>query len=168
MEMTPIEIEDVAKAQLNGEQLHGRNVEAPKMGSLADGDTIRVVGWVVGRSSRALAVEIVHDGTILQSVPVSVQRSDLVEAFPEVPGAEQSGFRTNVAIPNSPEFELLVQAVLHDESRVPLSTIRARQPRGGEEPYEVQYEEQYPESNDPGQPGPLTRFFRQLLGRGDG
>ncbi len=166
--MTPVEIEDVAKAQLNGEQLHGRNVEAPKMGSLADGDTIRVAGWVVGRSSPALAVEIVHDGTILQSVPVRVHRSDLVEAFPKVPGAKQSGFRTNVSIPNSPKFELLVQAVLHDESRVPLGTIRAQQQRGGEEQYEAAFETQHPESSGQGWPGPLTRFIRQLLGRGDG
>jgi hypothetical protein len=158
--MALVEIEDVAKTELDAEQLQGRNIEVPKPGSRADSDTIHVVGWVLGRNSPALTVEVVHDGTVIQSAPIDVRRPDVVAAFPEVPGAEQSGFRTNVTIPDTGENELLVQAVLKDESRVPLGIIRARQSRSGEE--------RYGESSVQDQSGPVTRFLRRVFGRGDG
>jgi hypothetical protein len=165
MELRSIEIVDVAKSRLHPERLHGRNVEAPKVGSQVDSDTIRVVGWVVGRSSPVSVVEIVHDGTILQKVPIDVERPGVAERFPEVPGARQSGFRTKVTIPASSEFDLVVRAILHDESRVQLGTIRAREPDGDEQ-REDHPEEQFVESSGQGKSG-LTAFFRRLLGRGE-
>jgi O-antigen biosynthesis protein len=158
--MTLVEIVDVVKTELDAEQLQGRNIEAPKTGSRIDGDTLLVVGWALGRSSPALTVEIVHDGTVMRSAPIDVQRPDITAAFPEVPGAEQSGFRTTVAIPDTGESELFVQAVLRDESRVPLGVIRAQQRRSSEE--------RYSESSVQDRSGPLTRFFRRVLGRGGG
>jgi hypothetical protein len=165
--MRSIEIVDVIKTRLDPERLHGHNVEAPKVGSQADSETIRVVGWVVGRSSPVSVVEIVHDGTILQKVPIDVERPGVAERYPEVPGAEQSGYRTKVAMPASPEFDLVVRAVLHDESRVPLGTVRALE-QNGEEQREDLPEEEFVESSGRGQSGSLTAFFRRLLGRGDG
>ena len=131
--MSLVEIEDVVKTELEAEQLHGRNIEAPKPGSRVDSGTIHVVGWVLWRNSPALTVEVVHDGTVRQSAPIDVQRPDITAAFPEVPGAEQSGFRTTVAMRDKGESELLVQAVLRDESSVVLDVIRAQQRRGSEE-----------------------------------
>jgi hypothetical protein len=155
-----VEIKDVVKTELDAEQLQGRNIEAPKPGGRVDSTTIHVAGWVLGRNSPALTVEIVHDGTVLQGAPIDVDRPDIVAAFPEVPGAEQSGFRTNVPIPDADEFELLVQAVLQDETTIPLGVIRAQQSRSGEEQYgkSIRHDRQ---------PGPLARFFQRLLGRGD-
>jgi hypothetical protein len=158
--MTLVEIVDVALAELNAEQLQGRNIEVPKTGSWIDSDAIRVAGWVLGRRSPAVAVEVVHVGTVLQSAELDVQRPDVADAFPEVSGAEQSGFRTGVIVPDTGESELLVQAVLQDESRVPPGVIRAGQRRS--------VEEQYSESTVKDQPGPLMRFFRRVLGRGGG
>lgn len=158
--MALVEIEDVVKTELDAEQLQGRNIEAPKPGRRAESDKIHVVGWVVGRNSPALTVEVVHDGTVIQSAPIDVRRPDVVDAFPGVSGAEQSGFRTNVPVPNSGEFELLVQAVFRDEGRVPLGVIRARQGGSGEE--------QFSESKVRERSGSLARFFRQILGRGGG
>ncbi len=158
--MTPIEIVDVVKADLDAGQLRGHNIEAPKPGSRIDNDTIFVAGWVLGQGSPAVTVEVVHDGTVLQSAPIDIRRPDIEVGFPGVAGAEESGFRTAVAAANTGESELLVQAVLQDESRVPLGVIRARQHRRDEE--------QNSESSVQDRPGFLERFFRRLSGRGGG
>ncbi len=166
--MTSVEILDVALSGLDTEHLRGRNIEAPKSQNRINGDSILVVGWVLGRSSPATTVEIVHDGTVLQSAPIDVQRPDVAAAFPDASEAEHGGFRTNVPIPESGEFELLVQAVLQDEDTVPLGLVRARQ-RGGDE-------ETKGESSGQGRSRPPVRertgspegFFRRLFGRGGG
>jgi hypothetical protein len=163
-----VEILDVALTELDAEQLRGRNIEFPKVDSSVDSDTMVVIGWVLGRSSPAVTVEVVHDGAVLQSAPIDVQRQDITDAFPRVPGTQQSGFRTNVAIPNSGEFELLVRTVLQDEETVSLGVIRARQRRRDEEhsnKCSVQgqsgllIQERF---------GPLEKVFRRVLGRGGG
>jgi O-antigen biosynthesis protein len=158
--MTSIEVLDVALSEVDPERLRGRNIEAPTTQSRIDGDTIVVVGWVLGRSSPAVTVEVVHEGKVLQSAPIDVQRPDITDAFPGVPGAQQSGFRTNVAVPNSEEFEFLVRAALQDKETTSLGVIRARLRRSGEE--------QYGESSVQDQSGPLTRLLRGVLGRGGG
>jgi hypothetical protein len=160
--MALIEIVDVDKAELDAEQLRGRNIEDPKPGSQVDGRAIYVAGWVLGRNSPALTVEVVHDGTIIQSAPINVRRPDIVAAFPGVSGAEQSGFRTHVAVPNSGEFELLVQAVLRDEARVPLGVVRARRRRSEESRYSQD------ENNARNKSSFLARFFRRVSGRRGG
>ncbi len=166
--MTSVEIVDVVNADLDAGQLRGRNIEVPKTGSRIDGDTIFVIGWVLGRSSPAVTVEVIYDGKVLQSAPIDVRRPDIAAAFPDASEAELSGFRTTVAIPNTGESELLVQAVLQDEGTIPLGIIRARQRRGDEE--------QYGESSIQDRSGPLVRersgrlerFFRRLSGWGGG
>jgi O-antigen biosynthesis protein len=166
--MALVEILDVALTELDAEQLRGRNIEVPKAESRIDSDTILIIGWVLGRSSLAPTVEVVHDGTVLQGAELDVQRPDVAAAFPEVPGAEQSGFRTRVAVPNLGEFELLVRAVLQDESTASLGSIRGRQDGIGEATESG--------SSVQGPSGPKVEerssssegFFRRLFGRGGG
>jgi hypothetical protein len=163
-----IEIVDVIKADLDVGKLQGRNIEVPKTGSRIDGDTIFVVGWVLGRSSPATTVEIVHDGTVLQSAPIDVRRPDVAAAFPDESKAERSGFRTTLAVPNGDESELLVRAVLQGEDLVPLGVIRARQRRSAEE---QKSENNVQDRSGPlvqERSGPLGRFFRRLSGQGGG
>lgn len=158
--MTSVEIVDVALTESDAEQLRGRNIEVPKTGSRIDNDTIPIIGWVLGRSSPLVTVEVVHDGRVLQSASIDVRRPDVAAAFTDASEAEQSGFRTTVAVPNTEESELFVQAVFRDESRVPLGIIRARQSGSGKE--------RYSESTVHGQSGALRRFLRRGLGRGGG
>lgn len=165
--MALVEILEVALSELDAERLRGRNIEAPKTDGRIDSDTILIVGWVLGRTSPAVTVEVVHDGTVIQSAPVDLKRPDITAAFPDIPGAEQSGFRTTVTVPNSPEFELLVRAVLQ-AGTVSLGVIRARQGQGDEEAKAG--------SSVQGSSGPKVRersgssegFFRRLFGRGGG
>jgi len=166
--MALLEIVDVAVAELDTKQLRGRNIEAPKTHKEIDSDKMLLVGWVLGRSSPALTIEVVHDGTVLQNAPIDVQRPDVDAAFPEASAAKQSGFCTTVAIPNTGESELLVQAVLQDEGTVPLGTIRARQRRGDEERNSGSSVQHRSGPLIRERSGPLERFFRRLSGRGGG
>ena len=153
--MRSIEKVDVAKSGSEDEKLHGRNVDGPKSGSQFDSDTIRVAGWIVGRSSRVSVVGIVHDGTILQKASVDVRHARAHKLFPDVAGAEKSGFRTTVEVPASPEFDLVMLAVLQDGDRAPLGTIRVRgEPEVAEAP---------PDDTARKSSGPLARLLRRVF-----
>ncbi len=122
-----VEILNVSLSEVNSEQLWGRHIDLPKPGSKANSDKIDVMGWVLGQNYLAVAVELVHEGTVVQRVPINARRLDVADAFPDVSGAKNSGFRTTVSVLEStPELELKVQAVLEDESRVSVGVIRAR------------------------------------------
>jgi glycosyltransferase involved in cell wall biosynthesis/peptidoglycan/xylan/chitin deacetylase (PgdA/CDA1 family) len=85
------------------------------------------MGWVLGRQCPAVAVEVVYEGVVLRRISLNLPRPDVAAVFPYVPGAERSGFQTTLSLPTiKPELELLVQAVLQDQSRVPLGFIRTR------------------------------------------
>jgi hypothetical protein len=166
--MALVEILDVALSDLDVEQLQGRNIEVPKADNRIDSDAMLVIGWVLGRSSPAATVEVVHDGKVLQSAPVDAQRPDIIDAFPEVPSAEHSGFRTTVAIPDAREFELLLRAMLEDEETVSMGVIRARQRREDEETKDessVQGRSKPPARERPESSGGV---FRRLFGLGGG
>jgi hypothetical protein len=72
-------------------------------------------------------VEIVAEGRVIGRAPVDVERPDLPLAFPDVEGAGASGFRVPVtAVGAEPFLDLQVRAVLQDQRRVLLATIRLR------------------------------------------
>jgi hypothetical protein len=131
--MAPVEITDVTLSDVDAKQLWRRNIEAPKPKSQQDDYAFTLVGWVIGQSSPAVVVEVMHKETAIQRAPIDVKRPDVVAAFPSVLSAERSGFHTTVTLPETGESELLVRAVLRDESRVPLGVIGVRQRGSGEE-----------------------------------
>ncbi len=72
-------------------------------------------------------MEVVHEDVVLRRVSLNLPRPDVAAVFPSVPGAERSGFETTLSFPTiKPELQLLVQAVLQDQSRVSLGLIRTR------------------------------------------
>jgi hypothetical protein len=112
---------------LSVERLWGYNIELPVPGSQTGGYAINVAGWVLGRSSLAVAVELVNDDAVLLRVPLDILRPGIVVASPEVPGAERSGFQITLDLSEmAPAFDLLVQTVFEDGSRVRIGVIRGR------------------------------------------
>jgi hypothetical protein len=80
-----------------------------------------------------VAVELVHQGAVLRRVPLNARRPDIATAFPDVPWAENSGFRATISAPEATqELELRLQAVLEDQRRAPLGMIRGRWSAEGE------------------------------------
>jgi hypothetical protein len=121
------ELKEVSLSEADG-RLWGWHIDLPKANTQTEASAVDVVGWVLGKSSPAVAVELLHEGgKVMRRVPLNHSRPDIARAFPEVPGAENSGFRTTVsALGATQELELSVRAVLKDQSRVPLGAIRGR------------------------------------------
>jgi hypothetical protein len=122
-----VEILDVSHAEPLPEELHGRHLDGPKAGSVVDAHAIDVLGWVLGKNARAVAVEFETAGEPFWRASLGLERPDLTEAFPNNGEAGRAGFRTTInAIGTAPEFELGVRAVLKGQVRVPIGTIRGR------------------------------------------
>ena len=126
-----VEIVDVRSSTPIFDRLCGHNIESPEVGRLVDGFVFCMAGWVLGKSSPAVAVEVVHGGEVVKRAPVDVRRPDIEGAFPDVPGAAQSGFRASVSALEVPAqgFELDVYAILQDQSRVSIGAIQVRRCR---------------------------------------
>jgi hypothetical protein len=122
-----VNIVDVSSRDVSEEWLWGCNIDLPVPESQVGSQVIDIVGWVLGRRSPAVGVEIVSGGSVVKRVPINVHRPDIVAAFPDIPGAEQSGFRTAFELSEAaPEFELRVHAVFRDGGRVEVGVIRGR------------------------------------------
>jgi hypothetical protein len=87
---------------MNSERPRGFHIDLPRPDSQIGAHKIDIEGWVLGRSSSAVAVEVVHKGAVVQRVPIDVFRPHAAAAHPEVPEAENSGFRTTVSVPDWP------------------------------------------------------------------
>jgi glycosyltransferase involved in cell wall biosynthesis len=107
-------------------RLRGRAIDKPKVGERSDGATLGLMGWVLGRESRAVAIEIEHDARIVRRIPLDHRRPDLLPAFPDTPDADRGGFRGSLDMLGIGEFEVVLYAVLADQQRVPLATLRVQ------------------------------------------
>jgi hypothetical protein len=86
---------------------------------------LRISGWALGMSSRAIGVEILVGDEVIGRAAVGIRRPDVVEHFPELPDAGASGFKLTLVPQTSGESELLIRAVLEGGMRVPMGTIQA-------------------------------------------
>ncbi|MDP9364298.1 MAG: sulfotransferase [Chloroflexota bacterium] len=135
--MALVEIHDVQAAPVNPERLRAFSLDTPAPGTTADVYDVEIAGWVLGPDIAAGAVEIHVEGTVLRRVPLDQRRADVARDYPGVEGAETSGFRTWVSVVGlEPGADLQVRAVMKDESRVRLGTVKlSHQPlRSGFDP----------------------------------
>jgi glycosyltransferase involved in cell wall biosynthesis len=124
--MTVIEILDVSLTETVSTRLRGRYIDTVP-GTKTAGYLAQISGWVLGRESPAVAVELLNGSNVCRRVPVNIHRPDVAEIYPRVPEAEYSGFKIQMSVLGlTPEIELVLQAVLKDQSRVPIGVIRAR------------------------------------------
>ncbi len=121
------------------DHLYGGHLEAPTAGSGSSSRTVHFEGWLLGKTGNAEAVEILHDGQPVLRLPIVEERPDIAAAFPDVPGAQRSGFTGTLGgLRLRSEFELLLRAVLDNGVKVPIGTLRGRraplQPMGSPTP----------------------------------
>ncbi|MDJ0555858.1 MAG: glycosyltransferase family 92 protein [Microcoleaceae cyanobacterium MO_207.B10] len=122
-----VKITDISLFEIDSQHLWGCHIGRPQRGEKIDSgnNEITIAGWVLGKSSRAVAVEIISEGNILQTVSIDKQRPGVAKAFPSVEKAKNSGFSTKVGVPQKVSgWEMLLQAILEDESRIPIGEIR--------------------------------------------
>ena len=109
------------------DHLHGGHLELPATGSGSSSRTLELEGWMLGRTGRAETVEVLHDGQSVLRLPVVEDRPDIAAAFPDVPGAQRSGFTGSLGgLRLRPRFELFLRAVLDNGVKVPIGTLRGR------------------------------------------
>jgi hypothetical protein len=130
---------NLSLAPLNTEKLRSFWVDLPKPGSQTEvyADTVSgppaktvrwlpldIVGWAVGRTSAAVAIEVVHEDMVVHRADLNVHRPDIAAKFLEAPRTENSGFHTSVSVPKTAlDLELRVRVVLGDETRVLLGVL---------------------------------------------
>lgn len=124
--MALIEFFDISLAALDAHRLWGFYLDYPLGGSIAEAAAVVIRGWVIGRRSPAVAIEILDEGRVIRRVPLDVQRDDVAVVYPDAPGAGRSGFSTTLQMRPAGERELRIQAVLKDHTRVPLAELRLR------------------------------------------
>jgi hypothetical protein len=120
------------EAANGGERLHA-NLERPDAEDAALGFCIPVSGWALAADGANLTVEIRQGHQVLR-VPRNIERPDIARAFPELPGAERSGFSLMLdTLKLPPAFELRVSGTVgeaHEESIARLrGSRRAFEPR---------------------------------------
>src|SRR6266581_946708 len=124
--MTVIEILDVSLTETVSTRLRGCYIDTAP-GTKTAGHLAQFSGWVLGRESPAVAVELLNGGNVCRRVRVSIRRPDVAEIYPRVPEAEYSGFKIQMSVLGlTPEIEFLLQAVLKNQSRVPIGVIRVK------------------------------------------
>ena len=124
--MVRIEVQEVTLAEVAPDLLRGRHIDRPKPGIYADDRELVVQGWALGVDMPVIAVEFLHRGDVVRRVPMNHYRPDLVASFPGAPDADRGGFLATIPLAGLIELELDVTAVLRDQRRTQLGTIRAR------------------------------------------
>ena len=123
--MALIEFFDVSLAPLDESRLWGFSLDFPKTGTIAEAAAVAIRGWVIGRTSPAVAVEP-RSGA---SHPTGAHRHGArgcCRVYPAAPKSSVSGFGTTLRMQAGIERDLDVRAVLKDHSRVPLAALRLR------------------------------------------
>ncbi|NES04572.1 MAG: hypothetical protein F6K22_18100 [Okeania sp. SIO2F4] len=118
---------DISLFKINTQYLWGRFLDRPKNRNQIDiqNNEIEILGWVLGKSSTAVAVEIISEGKIIQKVPINRKRPGVAKAYPQVPEAKNSGFVTKVKLPELvSEQELTLKVILKDETAIPIGKIK--------------------------------------------
>ncbi len=101
----------------------GFNIERPVKDVLVSGDLFVVSGWIVGKTSRAIEVNVLLSEKVIAVALVNINRPDVEKAYP-VEEAKSSGFRVDipvVSLQGAPEINLI--AKLADGTQVPLANI---------------------------------------------
>ena len=122
---TPIKVVDIQKnlPKNNFDTLWGFGILTPKIDSMANAGSIMVKGWVLGKQSPAKILRVIYQSETLLESPVELRRPVVIQRYPDIPAANQSGFEFSLTVAGLPAPELNLEAVLQDQSVVPLCTI---------------------------------------------
>jgi hypothetical protein len=109
--------------------LIGHGLDRPASGQISAFFGFDVRGWAVGRHSSAETVVLRHAGRELRTVPVTGERPDVAEQFPDSAWAQRSGFFVPVGgLKLEPSFELDLSVRLTDGNEASFAAITGRRP----------------------------------------
>ncbi len=128
-EKPQVEIMDVISYPLEGNLLFGFHIDLPQKGDKVNSYVIEILGWVLGRKSPALSLEIVNGHRLMSRVSIRKPRPGVAKHYQELPKAKTCGFAAEVGIaglPQNQESELTFRAVLKDKTVVNIAGIKLR------------------------------------------
>ena len=124
---TPLEIIDVVRlSQRNSDFLVDFAIDSPKKANKINPQELHVTGWVLGKYSLAVEVELSSGNRVLQITPIEKQRPDVAKAFPKFTRAEKCGFATDIDVSGLEENRLALTAVLKNQTRIPIGEVQFR------------------------------------------
>jgi predicted SAM-dependent methyltransferase len=125
-----INVIDVAAVEPEG-GLRKAHLDSPAAGEELDSNTLKVVGWALGKDEPVASVEVLAGGEVVATAPVQIERPGIAKGFPGVPGAERAGFRLMVQGSGEGRHELSVRAVLAGGEPAAIATIALEIQRRG-------------------------------------
>ena len=100
-------------------------IDSLKVGQKISSAAVEIRGWLIGRNSKAITIQVIYRDQILQMIPVEQSRLDVAKVYPGIPGAERSGFVGTIAATKlSGTFDLSLQAIFEDGSSRLFSIIK--------------------------------------------
>ena len=123
-----VEATDVNSGE--SDYVHGSDLDTPQAGATAGSYNLVIEGWVFSKSLSVDHVEVLHKERPLALVPLDGNRPDIAAGFPDLEGAEQTGYRAAIGTLALPaEFELVLRAKLENGVRLPLAKLSCKRRR---------------------------------------
>ena len=126
--MSITEITGIERLETDGGgSLRGYSIELPISGSVKNSYAFELGGWVLAQESRVTQVELIANDGPVRRIPIVFPRADVAQAFPGTPEGTKVGFWAPISVIGmTPEFALLIQAVLDDGRRTPIARVLGR------------------------------------------
>jgi hypothetical protein len=136
----PVEVTAVTKLLPKEEfdALWGFGLGSPRLNFVLIGGSITIKGWVLGRRSPVKKVNITFEQELLIEAETGLARPAITQQYPDISGAGNSGFECSVAVVGIPSAaQLAIEAVLEDQSVIPLCAITLKQANEKENKTEI-------------------------------
>jgi tetratricopeptide (TPR) repeat protein len=92
---------------------------------------LTIAGWVVGKKSRVVKIELVCDNQILENIPVNHHRPDVKAVYPQIQWSGESGFLARIDIgkllTQVESHSLVIKAVLENNDYIPMAELRSQE-----------------------------------------
>jgi hypothetical protein len=125
--LAAVEVLNVSTPKETPEEFWGSAIDAPKPKDKADVFVLPIRGWILGRDSKAVAVEVVYEGGVIRKERIKEPSKDVADSFPEVPEAKNCRFHVVIGVLGfPPEFRVVLRAVLEDGRRIRIGSVKAR------------------------------------------
>ena len=137
-----LQISNVSMPKPKDNSLIAFSIDSPRIGNEINREC-RFSGWVLGKSSPAVAIEVVGENdSVLEKIPIRQSRPDVAKIHPNIPGSDKSGFTKLLKIDDiTPNTNLFLRAILENGYHASLGTIQIKSPLEqkplGEERYET-------------------------------
>jgi GT2 family glycosyltransferase len=119
-----VEVKNISAIGQHSKSLLGHNIDLPKSGSRVKSVCFEIAGWLVGKNSPVVTVELLYQGKVLHKAAVNGQRLDVGEFYPEVLWAKTCGFHMTLGVTDVlPGSNLVLQATFEDGNCLPLLGI---------------------------------------------